>query len=83
MVAIAEVNISSHLCLDQRAPDFVDRVKAAVGRIEALPEMAPSQIRNLEVSICERLFGCHERVSFVFAEDRLLQVKVVTDKEAQ
>lgn len=27
--------------------------------------------------------GCHEKVSFVFAEDRLLQVRVVTDKEAQ
>lgn len=55
VVAVADLNISSHLCPNQRVPDFVGRVKAVVGRIEVRFCDGPPSISHLQVGAYERL----------------------------
>lgn len=85
-MVIVHLNISSPLCPNQMAPDFVAGVKTVTGRIGSgmvLPKEGIFELLSVEGRHGVKKGRCQQRQRTPFDKERRLQMRVGPGKEAQ
>lgn len=86
VMVIVHLNISSPLCPNQMAPDFVAGVKTVAGRIGSgmvLPKEGIFELLSVEGRHGVKKGRCQQRQRTPFDKERRLQMRVGPGKEAQ